>query len=355
MSKNLTKTYIDPNESFSLNPNFICKETIIKDNYDDYFISDSFEIYYSYHNYNDIMLVSPNKQYEIRIISLKTKKLIRVLRGHSAPIGIVRHFFDQKNKIDYLISVDDNKVLQVWDLSNNFKIKQTLNLMYKSIYSAIMIFDSLNDYIITSTFNNQNLAEDFTKIFNLEDGKFLRNIGSKLPSKSHYLLPWKNPEDNLWYVIDFCVGKILIYPINGDDKLFELKAGVDFESQLTYYYGITMGKDFTNLCAVSEGGYIHIWNLLNKNLIYTKRINKGNLNTLLKWSDRYIIVSDKKNCSFYVIDIIDERIITKISKDVNDFIKCFKKVKHPTLGECLITCNHAHLIQLWASPCYCFS
>ena len=355
MSKKLTKTYIDPNESFSLNPNFICKETIIKDNYDDYFISDSFEIYYSYHNYNDIMLVSPNKQYEIRIISLKTKKLIRVLRGHSAPIGIVRHFFDQKNKIDYLISVDDNKVLQVWDLSNNFKIKQTLNLMYKSIYSAIMIFDSLNDYIITSTFNNQNLAEDFTKIFNLEDGKFLRNIGSKLPSKSHYLLPWKNPEDNLWYVIDFCVGKILIYPINGDDKLFELKSGVDFESQLTYYYGITMGKDFTNLCAVSEGGYIHIWNLLNKNLIYTKRINKGNLNTLLKWSDRYIIVSDKKNCSFYVIDIIDDRIITKISKDVNDFIKCFKKVKHPTLGECLITCNHAHLIQLWASPCYCFS
>ena len=355
MSKNLIKTYIDPNESFSLNPNFICKETIIKDNYDDYFISDSFEIYYSYHNYNDIMLVSPNKQYEIRIISLKTKKLIRVLRGHSAPIGIVRHFFDQKNKIDYLISVDDNKVLLVWDLSNNFKIKQTLNLMYKSIYSAIMIFDSLNDYIITSTFNNQNLAEDFTKIFNLEDGKFLRNIGSKLPSKSHYLLPWKNPEDNLWYVIDFCVGKILIYPINGDDKLFELKAGVDFESQLTYYYGITMGKDFTNLCAVSEGGYIHIWNLLNKNLIYTKRINKGNLNTLLKWSDRYIIVSDKKNCSFYVIDIIDDRIITKISKDVNDFIKCFKKVKHPTLGECLITCNHAHLIQLWASPCYCFS
>jgi WD40 repeat protein len=296
------------------------------------------------------MLVSPNKQYEIRIISLKTKKLIRVLRGHSAPIGIVRHFFDQKNKIDYLISVDDNKVLQVWDLSNNFKIKQTLNLMYKSIYSAIMIFDSLNDYIITSTFNNQNLAEDFTKIFNLENGKFLRNIGSILPSMSYYLLPWKNPEDNLWYVIDFCVGKILIYPINGGDDLFELKAGVDFERGLTYYYGSTMGKDFTNLCVVSEGGYIHIWNLLDKNLIYTKRINKGNLNTLLKWSDRYIIVSDKKNCLFYIIDIIDDRIITKISKDVKDFIKCFKKVKHPSLGECLITCNHAHLIQLWALP-----
>ena len=350
MSKNLTKVYIDPNEIFNSNPNFICKDILIKDNYDDYFISDSFEVYYAYHNYNEIMLVSPNKQYEIRIISLKTKKLIRVLRGHSAPICIVRHFFDQKNKIDYLISVDDNKVLQVWDLSNNFKIKQTLNLMYKNIYSALMIFDSLNDYIITSTFNNQNLAEDFTKIFNLEDGKFLRNIGSKLPSKSHYLLSWKNPEDNLWYVIDFCVGEILIYPINGEDKLIILKSKVNFETGLTYYYGCIMGKDFTNLCAISEGGYIHIWNLLDKNLIYTKRINNSDLNSLLKWSDRYIIVSDKKNCAFYIIDIIQNRILTKITKDVKDFIKCFKKVKHPSLGECLITCNHAHLIQLWALP-----
>ena len=74
------------------------------------------------------------------------------------------------------------------------------------------------------------------------------------------------------------------------------------------------------------------------------------MNSLIKWSDRYIIVSDKKKCLFYVIDIIDNRIISKISKNVKDFIKSFKKVKHPLLGECLITCNHAHLIQIWALP-----
>ena len=350
MEKKANKSYKDPNESFKSSPNFIYKETIIKDNYDDYFISDSFEIYYSYHNYNEIFIVSPNKNNEIRIINLKTKKLIRVLRGHSTLVCIVKHFFNFKNNNDYLISVDDNKILIIWELSNNFRIKQTLNLMYKNIYSAILIFDERNDYIITSTYSNENLAEDFTKIFSLESGKFLRNITGTNTTKTHYLLPWKNKNDNNWYVIDFCVGKILVNQINGGENTFTLKSKVDFESELTYYYGNLLGKDKNFLIAISEGGYIHIWNLIDFSLLNTMRINNGNLNTFLNWSERYIIVSDKKKYLYYVIDIIDNQIITMVTKNIKDFIKIFKKIKHPLYGECLITCNHAHLIQLWVSP-----
>ena len=350
MERNVTKKFIDPDESFKSSPNFILKETIIKDNYDDYFILDSFEIYYSYHNFNEIFIVSPNKNNEIRIINLRTKKLIRILRGHSTFICFVKHFFSHKNKIDYLISIDDNKTLIIWDLTTNFKIKQTLNLTYKNIYSAIMILDNKNDYIITSTYNNQNLAEDFTKIFNLEDGKFLRNIPGTNATKTYYLLPWKNPKDNLWYIIDFCVGKLLVNKINGDENSIILKSKVQFESELTYYYGNLIGKDNTKLIAISEAGYIHTWNLLDSTLLNTIRINNGFLNTFLKWSDRYIVVSDRKKCLFYIIDLTNNCIISKISKNIKDFIKCFKKIKHPLYGECLIICNHAHQIQLWILP-----
>ena len=350
MERNRNKKYIDPEESFKSNPNLICKETLIKDNYDNYFILDSFEIYYSYHNFNEIFIVSPNKNNEIRIINLKTKKLIRILRGHSTFICFVKHFFSHKNKIDYLISIDENNILIVWDMTTNFKMKQTLNLTYKNIYSAIMIFDNKNDYIITSTYNNQNLAEDFTKIFNLEDGKFLRNIPGTNVTKTHYLLPWKNPNDNIWYVIDFCEGKILVNNINGEENSIILKSKVQFESSFTYYHGNLIGKDNTNLIAISEGGYIYTWNLLDSTLINTIRINDGILNTLLKWSDRYIIVSDRKQNLFYVIDVVDNHIISKVKKNNKDFIKCFKKIKHPLYGESLVICNHAHLIQLWISP-----
>ena len=350
MERNLTKIYINPNEPFKSSPNFICKETIIKDNYDDYFFSDSFEVYYSYHNYNEIFLVSPNKNNEIRIVNLKTKKLIRVLRGHSALVCFVHHFFNNKNKIDYLISIDDNKILIVWDLTNNFKIKQTLNLTYKNNISAMAIFDDKNDYIITSTYNNQNLAEDFTKIFNLENGKFLRNIPGTNVLKTYYLLSWRNPKDNIWYVIDLCIGKILLNKINGDDSPIILKSKVNFESELTYYYGSLTGKDNNNLIALSEAGYIHIWNLLDTNLLQTIRINNSILNVFLVWSERYILVSDKTKCLYYIIDIIENRIISKVKKDVKDFIKAFKKIKHPLYRECLIICNHAHQIQIWTSP-----
>jgi len=348
--RNRNKIYIDPNASFESTPNFRCKDSLIKDNYDDYFIDDSFEVYYSYQNFNEIMIVSPNKDYEIRIMRLKDKKIIKILKSHSSSVCHVRHFFNQKTKFDYLLSIDDDKVVNVWDLSNNFNLKQTLKLKYKTLFSSILIFDTQNDYIITSTYNNENLAEDFTKIFLFENGKFVRNIPDTSINKTYYLLEWVNPNDNQSYVIDFCEGKILINKLNEDEKYAELKSNVDFEWGLTYYRGCIIGKNNDNLCGISEGGYIHIWDLINLNLISTIKIKNGKLNALLKWSDRYILISDKNNNSFYIIDIKVKKIMSKINKHIKDFIKSFKKIIHPNLGECMITCNHGHHIQLWALP-----
>lgn len=344
------KIYLDPEDSFESTPNFIFKDSLIKDNYDDYFINDSFEVYYSYQNYNEIMIVSPNKDNEIRIMRLKDKKIIKILKGHSSLVCHVRHFFNSKTKIDYLLSIDDNKVLNIWDLSNNYNIKQTLKLNYKNIYSAILIFDNKNDYIITSTYNKENLAEDFTKIFLFENSKFVRNIPDTSINKTYFLLEWNNPEDKQYYIIDFCVGKILINKLTEEEKYAELKSNFIFESELTYHRGCIVGNNKDHLCSLSEGGFIHLWNLINANLVSTMTINNGKLNTLLKWSDRYIIVSDKNNNSYYVIDIKTQQKISKINKNVKDFIKSFKKIIHPTLGDCMITCSHSHYIQLWTLP-----
>ena len=340
------KIYINPEEPFESTPNLRCKESLIKDNYDDYFINDSFEVYYSYQNYNEIMIVSPTKDNEIRIMRLKDKKIIKILKGHSSNVCYIRHFFNPKSKIDYLLSLDDDKLINIWDLSNNFNLKQNLKLNYKTIFSAILIFDNRNDYIITSTYNNDNLAEDFTKIF-LFDGRFVRNIPDTNKNQTYYLLEWNNPNNNQTYIIDFCVGKILINNVNEEEIYTELKSKVNFEQALTYYRGCIIGENNDNLCGLLENGYIHLWNLISFDLISTIRIEKGKLNNLLKWSNRYIIVSDKNDNSFYVIDIIIKQILSKCNKHNNNCIKSLKKIIHPTYKECMITCNHSHDIQLW--------
>ena len=347
--RNRNKVYINPEDSFDSSPNFRCKDSLIKDNYDDYFINDSFEVYYSFQNFNEIMIVSPNKDNEIRIMRLKDKKIIKILKDHSASVCHVRHFFNPKTKIDYLLSIDDDKNINIWDLSNNFNLKQNLKLEYNSIYSSILIFDIRNDYIITSTYNKENLAEDFTKIFYFENGKFIRNIPDTCKNKTNYLLEWNNPINNECYIIDFCVGKILINNVNEEEKYAELNSGVPFERALSYYRGCIIGNN-DKLIALLEGGYIILWDLLNLNILNTMKIDKGKLNTLLKWSDRYILVSDKNNNSFYVIDITVYKVVSKVNKHIKDFIKSFKKIIHPILGHCLITCNHGHHIQLWVLP-----
>ena len=99
-----------------------------------------------------------------------------------------------------------------------------------------------------------------------------------------------------------------------------------------------------------ENGYIHLWNLISFDLISTIRIEKGKLNNLLKWSNRYIIVSDKNDNSFYVIDIIIKQILSKCNKHNKNCIKSLKKIIHPIYKECMITCNHSNDIQLWILP-----
>ena len=347
--RNRSKVYIDPDDSFDSSPNLRCKESLIKDNYDDYFINDSFEVYYSYQNFNEIMIVSPNKDNEIRIMRLKDKKIVKILKAHSSSICHVRHFFNPKTKIDYLLSIDDDKNINIWDLSNNFNLRQTLKLDYNNIYSSILVFNTNNDYIITSTFNNVNLSEDYTKIFSFENSKFIRNIPETSVNKTNFLLEWKNPNNMESYIIDFCIGKILINKLDEEDKYGELKTNSRFERELSYYRGCIFGKN-DKLIGLSEGGFIYMWDLMNLNLINSIAIKNGKLNNVMKWSDAYIIVSDKKDNSFYVIDMTSQKMISKISKHIQDFIKSFKKIIHPILGHCMITCNHAHNIQLWTLP-----
>ena len=347
--RNRNKVYINPEDSFNINPNLRFKEYLIKDNYDDYFIDDSFEVYYSYQNFNEIMIVSPNKDNEIRIMRLKDKKIIKILKGHSSSVCHVRHFFNQKTKIDYLMSIDDDKLIKIWDLSNNFSLKQSLKLYYNNIYSSILIFDNKNDYIITSTFLNVNLSEDYTKIFSFDGCRFIRNIPSTNLNKTYYLLKWVHPTNMESYIIEFCVGKIIINKVNEEEKYGQLNTNWRFERELSYYRGC-LTENNEKLISLSEGGFIHFWDLLSKTLLNTITIENGTINSLLKWSDKYLIISNKKNNSYYIINVQTLQIISKNNKDIKDFIKSFKKIIHPIFGYCLITCNHAHQIQLWTLP-----
>ena len=71
-------------------------------------------------------------------------------------------YFINKNNYnfnEYLISTDDNYMVIISDITNNYNIKDKIDIKYKgSIYSCLLIFPPNidNNYIITYTFNKSD-------------------------------------------------------------------------------------------------------------------------------------------------------------------------------------------------------
>ena len=129
--------------------------------------NDEFEVFTS-KNDNKEYLVSPNaNNFHLDIFDLSNNKLVNSFSGHNNKIRTVRY------NNNYLISADDDKIVIVWDINNNYKIKHKIKTNYgHHIYSCLLLFNvkdgqnNYNDYIITSTFNDSgNDKYSATKVY----------------------------------------------------------------------------------------------------------------------------------------------------------------------------------------------
>ena len=102
--------------------------------------NDMFEIFIPNKD-NKEYLVSPNtNNYKLDIFNLNNNQIINSLLGHNKKISSIRYFIDNKNKNEYLISADDDKIVIIWDITNNYNIKYKINTKYGSdIYSCLLI------------------------------------------------------------------------------------------------------------------------------------------------------------------------------------------------------------------------
>ena len=188
--------------------------------------NDMFEIFISYKD-NKEYLVSPNaKNHKLDIFSLINNQLITSLSGHNNIIRTIRYFINNKNKMEYLISADDNKILIIWDITNYFNIKYKINTKYGSdIFSCLLIFphNRDNNYIITTTYNKSGNDEDSaTKLYSLNNGNFIKYINNTNNNYIYYLISWYHKRNNKYYIIQFSYKKIIINNLLEDELYSEL-------------------------------------------------------------------------------------------------------------------------------------
>ena len=310
--------------------------------------NDMFEIFISLKD-NKEYLVSPNiNNYNLDIFEFLENEKILSLRGHKNDIRTVRYFFNKKDYKEYLISADDNKIVIVWDITNNYNIKQQIDTKYgNNIYSCLLFFphNNENNYIITSTYNDSdNMDNSATKIYSLNNGRLMKYINNSNYNAIYYLLLWYNKKNNRYYLIQFSYLKILINDLMDNEIYYELIQ----EPETDHFSGFIFNKDNIDfLCSSSENGYINIWNLYSKQIFKVINTNKCLLAHTIQWNNQYMIVADFNNKAFIIVDLYEDDIISIINAQHTKEVKSIKKINHPIFGESLLSCSKDNIIKLW--------
>ena len=327
-------------------------------------LNDIFEVFKSIKD-NEYYLISPNKMnFHLDIITLKDNKFYESLKGHQKKVTSVRYFLNNYNSSEYLISSDEMGIVLTWDINNSYSKLFKINTNYNDIiYSCLLVFidDGVNNenksnnsnqntgYIITSTFDiskeNQNSA---TQVYSMENGEFINYIKNTNTNSVFYLLSWLNKKNKKNYIIQFCYMKILISNLLDDEDIY---AELSQEQKLSHYSGFIYEKkegDKVYLYSSSKNGFINIWDLYKKVLINNININGSILCQIIQWDDKYAIVADYNEKSFKVINLETLKVESDIGECHTKEVKSIKKIRHPLLGDSLLSAGNDNIIKLYS-------
>jgi len=312
--------------------------------------NDMFEVYISYKDNKEYLISPNNTNFTLEVYELLENKKVKVLRGHKNDIRTIRYFINKKtnNYNEYLISGDDNKLVIVWDITNDHNILYQIETKYEDfIYSCLLLFphNIENNYIITSTYNeSESMENSATKIYSLNNGKFIKYIQYSNYNAIYYLISWYNKRNNRYYIIQFSYLKVIINDLNEENIFYELTQ----EPETDHFSGFVFNREGTDyLCSSSENGYINIWDLYSKTIFKVINTNKCLLAHIIPWNDQFFIVADFNNKSFIIIDIDEDEIISIINGKHTKEVKCIKKIYHPIYGESLLSASKDNTIKLW--------
>ena len=376
---NKLKTFFNPDFNFSFNPNFSFKKNIYKKR-----TSKLIELFYSYHDYNEIFMAVAEKNilgFNIKIVNFKTKEFKTRLKKHNNRISYIKHFFNNINKHDFLISGDIDLVINVWDISYKYNFNQfKYSIKYKNELHQKIYFNILPVFVMECDENgeNQKMAQYLLiccksiNIYNLKNGEFIKNINHYEEENSDdviiNLINWENKENNQNYIINCMEFKILIFNFFDESIFCELSNNKN--NNIKYISEGIINHSTNNnefLCIINSENKIEIWDLSLLNMkckieINNFSSNENNFMSIINWNSRYLIIADDKKNLIYVIDVISGKKIANISaanlKNGNEatYTNCIKirKIISTKYGESfLIWKNYGNNnIALYANNSY---
>ena len=350
---------LDSQLKTSPEPNFLFKENIIS--YCDCIcgLNESFDVLKSIKNNKLYLIISNKNNNNIEIIDFISKKIIKAIEGNAKYIYL-KYYLNPINNNEYLITADIKSVIKVISLTDNYNIvayinfpkefQNSWNFLNCAIIFNIQIGSKKLDILLVSS--RARYREEYpTKIYNLSNGQFLKDINNTEKNKTRFIIPWYNELNEQFYIIECCEDLLIVVNVLHN----EIYSKLDEERFKIYSSGFVHKEDqFDYLYVSNSSSEIKVWNLINKELVKIIKIsdkyNNRRLYGLLFWNERYLLVNDDTKKAIKVIDIKKNKVVSQINNLHNASVRCLKRINHPEYGECLLTGGDDQKIKLWNIP-----
>ena len=286
----------------------------------------------------------------IDIYKIPNTTPIITLEGHTNEIRSIRYFANKFCGNDYLISSDLDKNVIIWDIFENYKnIRQltqaTLKYSDKGvILSTLLIFTAKDENFIITSSNND--SDDYTRVYKFEKtqkekDECLKKLKNTNKNKTLYLLPWYYKDE--WYIIELCYKKIEIINLEKNKEYAHLTRLFEEDNHIR---GIIYKENY--LCCSSTNGYVRVWDLVNKNLYTTIKINKDNLIGIIHWDYDIIIVANYTNNSLDVVSIDNAKLLQQIKTPHNCGVSNIEKVSCSSSKVRIISVSKDKALRFWS-------
>ena len=315
---------------------------ITKDSYANVTLDNSFIVFKSISNI--LYLIYSNKNKSIISYDLENKKKICEINSfHTENINNFRHYLDENNKRDLILSLSNKEInLKIWNLYNWECLVNIFNVYdFGYLFSSCLLKDNNEYYIITCNCNLSGDSENI-KIFDF-NGKLITEI---------------NESNELTYFIDAYYDKknSKNYIITGNDNYIK---SYDYNKKELYHkycdcineghQSIVINENNNKIELIeSSFGTIRVWDFHSGNLLNKIKTGDEDLRGICLWNKEYIFVGCYDN-TIKLIDLKKGKIIKNL-RGHNNYVITIKKINHPMYGDCLISQGWKNdQIKIWAN------
>lgn len=341
MSNNFEiENYENPNDIQFLN-------NIVNDSNTKYALDNTFTVFKSIDNL--IYLVYSNRNKSIITYDLiDNKKIKEIKEAHNEYISNFRHFLDNINRKDFILSISckDNNI-KLWNLYkfNLVLIKNIENVNKKGeLNSACFLTDNKRNYIISCNEMEGQIFSESIKVFDFNGHKtkeindsneicfFIDSFYDKKYNKNFIIT------SNKGYAKSYDFQKNQIYHVYQDN-----------DNRGHFSFLIYNNKKIVKLIESVCDGNIRVWHFHAGILLQKIKVSNDRIYGLCLWNEDYIFVGCEDK-SIKLIEIKTGKNIKNLNEHDQDVLT-LSKIYIPRYGECLLSQGLGEdNIKIWCNP-----